>query len=359
MDTDHGNSDKSDHEKLKIKKDPKVIVKSDSKVPAHVYHCLLCGKMFPSGNVYYSHMLAAHNVDKDQEKRLHYNEQSGSLEGLTSVNTNLNASVDPNLPLQLGTDLTSESGLVTGKETASGVNNRINVDQMVTGILQENRQTLQALTRVATENLRMHSEDIRDDEKINPLISNPLIVLNRNQLPVNLLPFSSTSSNSNTPIEQAVTVASLEMMENLRLQQQHESSSREVTLGLHHGGHLVSESHSHQSQSRHSDMITINPMQINQNENMRVAHDLHHLNIGPVLSIPAHNDRTLIPLSAVSLIESGSQSMSQHESNSHSQTILSSPNGQVVHTSQEQGLPHTSQSPSTNSNLGYGNLNMY
>lgn len=142
-----------------------------SHVSRKSYSCYLCHSQFTAINKYYMHMLSIHSVEKLEAKKMI--SDSHPLEIILSGLKHNQISLDPNLHIDAETCLS-----MTGPtQSHAGVESY----QMMSGILGGHKNTLSVLTQVATENLRIHSQDISEDEKgghLNPTI-NPLMTYER------------------------------------------------------------------------------------------------------------------------------------------------------------------------------------
>lgn len=156
-----------------------LIVKDQKELAEHVkthvvktvYECLLCNEKFKAEHCYYTHMLVSHEMNKDMAKLVLTKKRDKQVEKMLAKNATV---LDPNLPLPA--DQSIPTVTATDLKTANSVSSSFNVDQVVSSILDENKETLNAMTRVATENLCLHSQDIGQEEKVASLLppANPL-----------------------------------------------------------------------------------------------------------------------------------------------------------------------------------------
>ncbi|KAH3715475.1 zinc finger protein 681-like [Dreissena polymorpha] len=135
------------------------------------FNCPICDLTIKSENKYLTHMHAIHNLNNELAKKLNSEWKSGKkMDDLLLIHSQ---KVDPNLPLQSDDNPSSLK--------SQPVKTSFNVNTVVSSILDENHISIHALTRVATENLRLHSLDIRDDEKAALLPPvNPLTLFEKN-----------------------------------------------------------------------------------------------------------------------------------------------------------------------------------
>ena len=136
-----------------------------------VYECLLCDEKFTVAHNYYTHMLVSHEMTKDVAKLMHTEKKDKQVVKILAKNAKV---LDPNLPLPVEQAVPASEVKVTNAVTTT-----FNVNQMVSSILDGNKAHLNAMTRVATENLCLHSQDIRQEETapssllppVNPMIA--------------------------------------------------------------------------------------------------------------------------------------------------------------------------------------------
>ncbi|WAR04809.1 ZNF93-like protein [Mya arenaria] len=152
----------------------------DSHVEKIQYECILCKQKFKVPGKYYTHMLAIHNISKELARQVHSDVKDGQFsQKVAELIAKAASPADPNLPLH-----SEDNVSFTSKSSSVPC---YNVNQVVSNIIEENKASLNALTRAATENLRLHSQDVREEEKNIPLVPpiNPLVLFEKSN---NLLP---------------------------------------------------------------------------------------------------------------------------------------------------------------------------
>ena len=149
------------------------------------YKCAICGEGYKLCNQYYTHMLAAHGIDKDQAKMIDDQRKKTNMHNaVTCSNTDTSSTAHQNFLFPMTVSDRDVPYPNSFTVTNSVLNPSLSVTQMVTGLLEENRSTIGALTRAATENLRLHSQDIPDEEKLHSVLlpsMNSVIIADRNQ----------------------------------------------------------------------------------------------------------------------------------------------------------------------------------
>ncbi|XP_045210031.2 zinc finger protein 227-like [Mercenaria mercenaria] len=126
--------------------------------------CSVCGEMFYSSNKYFTHLFVMHNIQKQDAQLMIIDEKL--------QRDNKQADVRPNVPLSSNSGITS---IVTADRPVASLD----------GILDNaSKDTMSVLTRVATENLRLHSQDVQAEEKGNTIIPplNPMILYEKNRI---------------------------------------------------------------------------------------------------------------------------------------------------------------------------------
>lgn len=167
-----------------------------------VYECLLCDEKFTVAHNYYTHMLVSHEMSKEVAKLMHTEKKDQQVVKALTKNATV---LDPNLPLPVEQTVPASSEVKVTHATSSA----FNVNQMVSSILDDNKATLNAMTRVATENLCLHSQDIGDEEKTAALLPpvNPMSTFEKNH---RLLPLDHLSHDVgyNLPKKQGLSLVS-------------------------------------------------------------------------------------------------------------------------------------------------------
>lgn len=147
----------------KVLKDSRALQEHEfTHLVAKGYKCSICEEMFYSSSKYFNHLSVMHNIQKQEAQLMIMDEQMQK--------NNKQADVHPNVNLSANSDISQS---VTSFETVE-----------VSAILENaSKETMNVLTRVATENLSLHSQDIRADEKVNILIPplNPMILYEKNR----------------------------------------------------------------------------------------------------------------------------------------------------------------------------------
>jgi hypothetical protein len=128
--------------------------------------CFVCGEMFYSSNKYFTHLLVAHSIQKQDAQLMIIDEKlkKDNKQAKSDQKETLASSVQSSSPI-----------------TGQGMS----FDVSVSGILENaSKETMSVLTRVATENLRLHSQDVPDQEKGNIIIPplNPMIMFEKNRI---------------------------------------------------------------------------------------------------------------------------------------------------------------------------------
>lgn len=128
--------------------------------------CSICGEMFYSSSKYFSHVFVMHNIQKQEAQLMIIDEklqkEKKQNEVSASVPSSTNSGITPPISRQITTFDSSVSGIL---DSAS-------------------KETMNVLTRVATENLRLHSQDIPAEEKTSIIIPplNPMIIYEKNRV---------------------------------------------------------------------------------------------------------------------------------------------------------------------------------